>query len=102
MKDRNIQTIRTELAQFKPEKIILFGSRAKGTSGRHSDYDVMLIFDRQMDRANRISIASSARKILAQKLIDADILVKTLSEYERLKSQVGTVSRQVFLEGVAI
>lgn len=102
MTDNNIQTIKTELAQLQPDKIILFGSRAKGTSGIHSDYDVMLIFDRQMDRANRISIAAAARKILAKKMIDADILVKSLSEYERLKSQVGTVSRQVFLEGIAL
>ena len=30
---------------FDPERIILFGSRARGTGDAHSDYDLLVIFD---------------------------------------------------------
>ena len=102
MKDKNLQIIKTELAPLSPERIILFGSRANGRHSTHSDYDLMLLYKSKIGRPQKLTIASTARKRLAEKFIDADIIVKTDSDFEQSKHQIGSISRQVFQGGITL
>lgn len=100
--NRGIEEIKKELERFSPDKIILFGSRARGDDKENSDYDIMLIFNSALDRSQKLSIAAGARRTLAAKLIDADILVKSNSEFESARYETGSISKQASAEGIVL
>ena len=68
--------------QFDPEQIILFGSRARGNAGSHSDVDLLVVLKSLDDwpkRGNPIR-----RAIGEQFMLPVDILVTT---HDRLAKQ---------------
>ncbi|MDD2485822.1 MAG: nucleotidyltransferase domain-containing protein [bacterium] len=74
--------------QFKPERIILFGSQARGTAGPDSDIDLLVVFHSCI---NRKSATVSILKSLADLPVSKDIVVTTSEELEtrgKLKSTV--------------
>jgi uncharacterized protein len=61
--------------EFKPERIILFGSYAYGTPNEHSDVDLLIIMSGVEDvikKATEISI-----KVFSKRLFPLDLLVRT-------------------------
>jgi len=63
--------------RFNPEKIILFGSYAWGKPDRDSDLDLFVI----MESTERpIKRAASVRRILIDRYVPMDILVRTPEE----------------------
>jgi predicted nucleotidyltransferase len=82
--------------KFHPEKIILFGSQARGTADDRSDADLLVI----------TSIKGSRRKMMVEMDraigdIDAafDIVILTSKEFEEEKRIPGTIGRYVSQEG---
>ncbi|RJQ48874.1 MAG: nucleotidyltransferase domain-containing protein [Nitrospiraceae bacterium] len=68
---------------FDPEKIILFGSSARGTQTKDSDIDLLIIMDSKQRPAKRSMEISKACR---PKFISMDILVRTPEEIkERLQ-----------------
>jgi len=69
------------LAVAAPEKIILFGSQARGTAGIHSDYD-FLIVDAEPFGENRSRRKASGRIgwALSRFLVPTDVLIFTTEE----------------------
>jgi predicted nucleotidyltransferase len=65
------------LAAGQPQKIILFGSQARGQAGRDSDYDLLVIEDSSQPRYRR---AVSYRRALKDLGTSKDILVWTPRE----------------------
>jgi len=65
---------------FNPEKIILFGSAAKGTPSKDSDVDLLVVMDSKQRPAKR-SIEVS--KICRPKFVSMDILVRTPKEIKK-------------------
>ncbi|HPM12870.1 MAG TPA: nucleotidyltransferase domain-containing protein [Bacteroidales bacterium] len=59
---------------YNPEKIILFGSYAKGTANEDSDVDLLVIKDSNIPRPER---TFQVRKMLYGMMIPIDILVYT-------------------------
>lgn len=74
--------------QFKPEKIILFGSQARGTAATDSHIDLLVVFPTCENRRKMtISIMSALRDLPVTK----DIVVTTFEELDtrgKLKSTV--------------
>jgi len=71
------------IASYAPDRIILFGSRAAGTSTDVSDYDLLILkdtSDRPIDR--RVEV----EKILQDRAVPLDILVYTPQEMNYLYS----------------
>lgn len=66
-------------AKLKPEKIILFGSYAKGNPTPDSDVDLLIILDTQKSRKDRVVEVSL---LLYPRFFPVDILVKTPQEIE--------------------
>jgi predicted nucleotidyltransferase len=66
----------------KPEKIVLFGSAARGTMGPDSDYDLLVIKGGKFDR-DRVTLA--IYRELRGKGAPVDVVVVTPEEVERYR-----------------
>ena len=61
----------------KPEKIILFGSRARGTAHEKSDFDLLVIKDSDQPRYRR---SAPLYRILADLPVEVEVIVYTPDE----------------------
>jgi len=68
------------IENFNPEKIILFGSSAKGTQTKDSDIDLLVIMDSKQRPAKR---SMDISKVCRPKFISMDILVRTPEEIRK-------------------
>jgi predicted nucleotidyltransferase len=85
------------LRDYDPERIILFGSRARGEADRYSDYDVIVI-----KRTDRPFLERLREMVPYLVKFDrpAEILVYTPEEFERMgEIGLGWIVRQ---EGVTV
>jgi len=64
---------------YNPDKIILFGSYAKGNPNDNSDLDLFIIKSSELSRPQRVM---QVRKMLYGALVPLDILVYTPAEIE--------------------
>ena len=81
-----------------PEQVILFGSRAKGTAERESDYDFMVVVrgvQNEREISRRIYRALLDRRLGAA----VDVVVVNVGTLERHKESPFFVYRQALQEG---
>jgi predicted nucleotidyltransferase len=79
---------------FSPEKIILFGSSARGTQTKDSDIDLLVIMDSKQRPAKRSMEISKACR---PKFISMDIIVRTPEEIKN-RLQIGDYFIKEILE----
>ena len=84
---------------FQPERIILFGSHARGQAGPHSDLDFLVILPEISDKRQA---AIAIRRALADLPAFTDIIVSTPEEIARRGNLVGNVLRPALREGRVI
>jgi len=82
--------------RFRPERIILFGSYARGTAGPGSDADFLVV----------MPVNGSRRKLAVDILMEVsglglpkDVVVVTPDEVERDRDEVGTIIKPALREG---
>ena len=81
---------------FHPERIILFGSQARGNADERSDVDLLVITEIQGSRrALMVAMDRALRGIGFAR----DIVILTPAEFERDKEIPGTVARPAWKEG---
>ncbi len=102
MEDKFRNIVHETLKDINYEKVLLFGSRARGDSNIDSDYDLLVILKEKNDLRSKMKIATLIRKRLAQKFIDADVIVKTIEELVYYKDKIGSVVRTALAEGILI
>ena len=102
MNEKIKEVIQNALKEYTIDKIILFGSRARGDNRGDSDYDVLVIIKEEMDWIKREDIASAIRKSLAQLDVDIDILIRTSKYIESSKDEIGNVISYAYEEGIEI
>ena len=94
-----IQQAANRLADtFHPDRIILFGSYARGTADRHSDVDFLVITD-DVKRKNRTKMMTEMASALDDLGFSKDIVIVTPEEFEVDKDIPGTIARYVSKEG---
>ena len=81
---------------FNPQKIILFGSHARGVAGRDSDVDLLVVMRVEGSKRKKAMEIDFA---LADRTIPLDLIVVTPEEFERERDQVGSVIRPAAREG---
>ena len=89
--------------EIDPDKIILFGSRARGDYREDSDYDILVLKEgvRPEDRRKwemKVEMALLREGVFTP----ADIIVQDAVRYGRLKNRVGKVYYSVSREGVLV
>jgi predicted nucleotidyltransferase len=83
-------------ARFSPDKIILFGSHARGDAGPENDIDLLVLFSEVADPHKR---AAELYASLADFRNPMDIVVSTISRFERYRNVVNTVYWPASREG---
>lgn len=95
--DPYLETLVRRLLSYDPERIILFGSRAREEADEYSDYDVILIKRTSLPFVERLQ---EVAPLLAGYERAVEVLVYTPEEFEQMQETgIGWIARQ---EGVIL
>lgn len=83
--------------RFQPEKVILFGSYARGDAGPDSDVDLLVVKD-AVDRRRR-DVAAAMRSALWQIPGAKDVIVCTPGQYDPQRASLGSLIGEAHREG---
>jgi predicted nucleotidyltransferase len=90
------ELVRRLVDAVHPERIYLFGSRARGDATEESDYDVLVLFNQEEERLRDLQRA--AYRALRGLGMPVDVVVMTGDFYKRrqvvIASLPGTVARE--------
>ena len=89
------EMVRRIVTGFDPERIILFGSYARGDVGPDSDVDLLVV----MKTESRKQSTRDIRVALGVMGIPKDVIVNTPDEFERRKNIVGSIAYPAHHEG---
>ena len=87
------------VSRFDPDKIILFGSHARGEAGPDSDVDLLVIME---VTGSRLEAAVKVRGVLGGTGMSEDVVVATQEEAERFRLLPGHVIRAAMREGIVL
>ena len=88
--------VRRLVEQFRPDRIVLFGSYARGTETLDSDVDLLVIKPvRNSKRAERLAMRGALRGLGLPK----DIVLVTPDEVAKYRDVAGTLIRTALREG---
>ncbi len=87
------------VGRFQPARVVLFGSRARGTAKEWSDVDLLVVMD---NVPNKRRVAVEIRRSLGDLPISKDIVIATPDEITRRGHVVGTVLRAALREGTIV
>jgi predicted nucleotidyltransferase len=90
------EMVRRIVERFHPERIILFGSHARGMAGPDSDVDLLVVMQPQGSKRRR---AVEIYGLLAGMGVPKDVIVVTPEEFEAYRDAPGTVIRTAWHEG---
>jgi excisionase family DNA binding protein len=93
------EMVRIIVERFDPERIVLFGSHARGHAGPDSDVDLLVILEFEgSKREKQVEIGVALHDIKVPK----DIVVSTPEEIARYGHLVGTVLYPALREGTVL
>ena len=84
--------------QFKPQKIILFGSYAWGNPTEDSDIDLFIIMESSLRRDKR---ALQVQKMFSQRTFPLDIIVYTPEEVKQSLERRNPFIKEIMSQGVS-
>ena len=87
------------IEKFNPERIILFGSCAKGDTTPDSDIDILVVMPVEGSRRNK---ANEIDLALADRTLPMDVIVVTPEQFERQKGLIGTIVSEAAKGGKVI
>lgn len=90
------QAVDVLVDRFRPDRVILFGSQARGTADPRSDVDLLVVCP---VRGSRRALQVAMDRTLRGCRFARDIVVLTREEFERDRHIPGTVARPAWLEG---
>ncbi|OGI01520.1 MAG: hypothetical protein A2Y25_03380 [Candidatus Melainabacteria bacterium GWF2_37_15] len=84
-----------------PDKVILFGSQARGTARPDSDYDILVIKS-GIENERKINQAIYRVMVDIDIPIGVDVIVKTPENVEKNKKMTFSVVKEALEEGIVI
>ena len=101
---KQIKKAITEVAQrhgIEIDKIILFGSRARGDSREESDWDVLIITKHENKDTSKF-LKDIKIKLSIEMKIPNDLIIVSKKYYEEKKGDVGSIGYHAEAEGIVI
>ena len=93
---QKIQWLLEDLQAYQPEKVILFGSAARGDADEFSDLDVVIIKRTSVQFVQR---GVDAAQLIRSDLVPVDIFVYTPEEFQRMTEDENPFIERVITEG---
>jgi len=100
--DKTLEKIRDVIVEtVHPDKIILFGSRARGTNREDSDYDVFIL---KSGIDNERTVTSAVNKALFRSHVydEIDLIAANPEKFEKHKDNQYLVYKDIYDQGVII
>lgn len=96
-----INDIASRIAErFRPRRVILFGSHARGQATENSDVDLLVVLDRPGPRGRR---SAPIIRMLAEEFdLPVDVIVRSHEAIEKWQGVPGSFCRQIAEEGVVL
>jgi predicted nucleotidyltransferase len=91
-----------EKAGFNLVKIILFGSRVRGDYTEESDWDFLVILDRDITFSELKKLTGRIQLRLAAFNLPNDLILRGLNQFNQSKKVVGNISYYADKEGIVI
>jgi len=90
--------------EIKIKSIFLFGSRARSDFKPESDWDVLIVLDKDLTPPEKREIWSRVSEVLHKRFpyFSFDIIIKSMESFEKEKTVVNTISNEAYLEGMEI
>jgi predicted nucleotidyltransferase len=85
--------------QFRPQRVILFGSQARGMADARSDVDLLVICPVPPGQGSRRALMVAMDRALRGVEVATDVIILTPEEFERDRLIPGTVARPAWREG---
>jgi len=82
--------------------VLLFGSRAKESASLDSDYDVLIITNKEMSVVEKTPLRTAIRKHLLSEGIRSDILIQSRTEIEKKKRLPGHFIRRILNDAILL
>lgn len=83
-------------------RVILFGSRSRNTHDEQSDYDIMVVTEKDYDGKTKLQLRTSLFKLLGKARIPSDVLLNSEKELLIKKELPGNIVRTVLTEGIVL
>ncbi len=84
---------------YRPRKVILFGSYARGHAHSHSDVDLLVVMDSGVSSRR---MANEMDLLMVDRTVAMDLIVLTSEQYERQRQFPGTVASEAEREGQVV
>ncbi len=94
--------VRRVVAACRPEKIVLFGSAARGEMGSHSDVDLLVVKDYDKHWRERKRVYDSIYRELYGVPVAIDVVVATPDDVERYRNSHPLVFKSALQEGLTV
>lgn len=93
------EAVRRIVATVQPERIILFGSTARGDHAEGSDVDLLVLVDQPAGHGSLMMEIYSSLGFMG---VPIDVVVMESAVFERHKPFIGTLARPASEEGVVL
>lgn len=98
--DKTLEKILNKILEIvTPEKVILFGSRAKGEANQDSDYDILIVKSGLTDKRG---LSKKLYRNMLGTNASVDILIEVPEIIEKYKDSVGYIYKKILQEGKII
>jgi Nucleotidyltransferase domain. len=103
-KEFSVKIIREEfnIAGISINQIVLFGSRSREDARPDSDWDFLVSVKDDLSFPEKASISSKIQTKLAEKLISADIIIKSEATLMQERGNVGIITYYALKDGVSV
>ncbi|MBI4366034.1 MAG: nucleotidyltransferase domain-containing protein [Deltaproteobacteria bacterium] len=99
IEEKIAEIVRRIVLAVHPERIILFGSQARGQGNAQSDVDLLIVMREIGSRRRKVV---ELYRLLAGTGISKDIVILTPEELERYQGIVGTIAQAAVREGKVV
>ena len=83
-------------------KIYLFGSRAREEEIKDSDFDIMILVDKNLTDSEKLNLYGKIRLGLMEFRYSFDVIIKSFRDFEKEENTFGTLSYSIKHEAILL